>query len=212
MTLQLSRWRLTIPSGASYTPAREKLPWFDVKTSTWEFMCPQVAGYQDGEPDISPRTELRELNSSGGSAKWRLAYGDHKLNARLIIDHVVDRLIIGQIHADEDEPVKIHVERDGTCYATDDVVGNSVKHSLGVLALGVPTEYTIYGNRTRLAIDLQQGTEPVRHVEWPTDPHWLSSARSFYFKAGMYCITKNSDADPTEVYRARFQHVLASHY
>jgi hypothetical protein len=220
MPLSLSRWQYVNPHNQKFKPAVENLPWFDVRAGEWYFECP-MEGTLDGQPDTSPRSEMREL-IGGNAAKWDIFDGPHQLDAALTLDEVVERVVIGQIHADEDEPAKIHVLRSGEVYMTDDADQPTVKRYFKdasnnqlTLPIGTNAPLTYFIKVTGGSAKAIRGVITIGGIqykaEWPLNAFW-QTADYCYFKAGIYCHTNDpSQYQPTEKYRARFTSMVASH-
>ena len=144
----LSRWYLTIPSGSTVSVAQlnsgyqyANVFYTDPLTGGMVFRCPNIAGTTT---DSSySRTELREmLNPSNTSARddsnnWTTTDGG-TLRALLRVDRAsvtgddgkVGRVIIGQIHGDDSEPIRLYFhqkpgEAKGRIYAAHDTASNS---------------------------------------------------------------------------------------
>jgi hypothetical protein len=217
VTLNLSGWQYVNPHNQKFQPAQENLPWFDVRPGEWYFECPQV-GTLDGQPDTSPRSEMRE-RIGGQNAKWDIMDGPHQLDATLILDEVVERAVIGQIHASDDEPLKIHVLRDGRVYCTDDAdpIERPFLHPTTGAQLYIP-----FGTQFAYRLRVPGGNEHVLRaliylggvtykVEWPIATQW-QNVEFCYFKAGLYCHTDDpSQYGSGEKYRARFANMVATH-
>lgn len=215
MPLTLSRWKLQLPINSSggltgtsieVKPARNYPPYFSVFADRWEFMCPPV-GATTGNSNY-PRTELRELTSSGGNAAWSMnTTTQHTLAATLRVLEVPERMAIAQIHATVDEPLKIHVKSDLSVYVTDEYTGRHDFPTPVSIVLGENFSYLVKANKVEMSVELTVGGV-VHRLAYPTHPDWLT--KTHYFKAGIYTNTKQV-YPPEAKYRAIFTSVGVTH-
>jgi hypothetical protein len=227
----LSQWKLTMPSGAEISPAElnsgfqyADVFYTDRRTGGMVFRCPNIAGTTTNSK--YSRTELREmLDPANTSAKadsnnWTPEQGGW-LRAKLRVDHVsttgeskkVGRVIVGQIHGPETEPVRLYYSKkpyektgrihaametaSGSTWWSPDIVGNA--DDAGI-ALGENFTYQIklYGRKLTVAIYRPDGRKysMTRYI----DPAYLG--QNMYFKAGVY--NQNNSGDVSDYAQATF--------
>jgi len=219
----LSRWKLTLPSGDE-VQADELSDGF---TSDGEFYTDRASGGMVFRtPNRAGRTantkysrsELREMLAPGESAQadennWTTADGG-VLKATLRIDHVsttgesgkVGRLVIGQIHGEDSEPVRLYFHRQphearGRIYAGHDTAGNRSSFSQDIvgngdghgIALGEVFSYEIRLDGTRLTVVVRPARGPATTYVKDIDPDYRGE--NLYFKAGVYNQNDGGDRD-----------------
>lgn len=221
------------------------------------FRCTN-AGYRTSKNTSFTRSELREMlrgtnqristkgvnkNNwvlSTAPASDRNAAGgvDGTLRARLAVDHVtttgdaghVGRVIIGQIHANDDEPVRLYYrklpnnERGSIYFAHEprngfgdeewiDVIGsrsNSASNPADGIALGEVFGYEIdmSGNTLTITITTPSGEE-VRKRHDMSGSGFDRGGQYLYFKAGVY--NQNNSGRDNDFVQATFYELSASH-
>jgi hypothetical protein len=233
----LTRWKLTLPSGDEvqadelsdgFTSAREF--YTDPATGGMVFRTPNRAG-RTANSKYS-RSELREMLAPGSSAKadennWTTADGG-VLRATLRVDHVsrtgesdkVGRVIVGQIHGEDSEPVRLYFhkkpgEARGRIYVGHDTAGNRSSFSQdivgndggGGIALGETFSYEIRLEGTRLTVDVRPARGPATTYVKDIDPDYRGE--NLYFKAGVY--NQNDGGDRDDYAQATFFALSHSH-
>lgn len=233
----LSRWKLTLPSGEEvqadelndgFTSADEF--YTDRATGGMVFRTPNRAG-KTANTKYS-RSELREMLSPGSSAKsdannWTTEDGG-VLKATLRIDRVsrtgasdkVGRLVIGQIHGEDSEPVRLYFHKKpndakGRIYAGHDTAKNKSSFSKDIvgnddgegIALGEVFSYEIRLVDTRLTVVVRpaQGA-PTTYVK-DIDPDYRGE--NLYFKAGVY--NQNDGGESGDYVQATFFALTHAH-
>jgi hypothetical protein len=165
------------------------------------------------------RSELREMNGSAKAA-WDLSKGGF-MSATLEVDAAPNRdgiggrLVVGQIHGQDDELVRLYWEN-GTVYFVNDQAGagNSetkftLKDSTGAtpdVSLDERFSYTINAKDSTLEVDVYADGK-VYESSTTINPVWQSD--TFYFKAGTYLganETNGSGAGQTSFYALDFNH------
>lgn len=142
------------------------------------------------------RSELREMNGSEKAA-WDLRKGGF-MSATLEVDAapnrdgVGGRLVVGQIHGQDDELVRLYWEN-GTVYFVNDQAGSSnsetkfiLKDSTGAtpdISLNERFSYTINAKGSNLEVDVHADGK-VYESSTKINSVWKSD--TFYFKAGAY--------------------------
>ncbi|KKQ48798.1 MAG: Alginate lyase 2 [Candidatus Shapirobacteria bacterium GW2011_GWE1_38_10] len=185
--LDLTSWKLTLPTGSSGDPIEIMQPKLDgFELNPWFIALPEarairfraaVNGVTTGGSDY-PRTELREMTDSETKASWSSENGKHSLYIEQAITAVPSTkrdVVAGQIHDDErdvivirlDYPV-LHVRINGTNVQTLDP-----NYTLGKR---FNIRFEVNDNQTKVYYN--NSTEPV---------YTLSKNYSgAYFKAGVY--------------------------
>jgi hypothetical protein len=168
------------------------------------------------------RSELREMNASEKAA-WNLSQGG-SMGATLEVDAAPNRdgiggrLVVGQIHGQNDELVRLYWEN-GTVYFVNDQAGSgnsetkfALKDSTGAapdISLNERFSYTINAKGSSLEVDVYadgkvyESTTEINSV-WQSD--------TFYFKAGAYLganETNGSGAGQAAFYALDVSHTRA---
>jgi hypothetical protein len=233
----LSHWKLTIPSGQDiqadvlndgYTLANAF--YTDPVTGGMVFRCPNLAG-TTANTSYS-RTELREMLAPAGSASadannWTTADGG-TLRAKLRVDRVsvsgddakVGRVIIGQIHGDDSEPIRLYFhkkpgEAKGRIYAAHDTADNQNSYSPDIvgntdgagIALGETFDYEIRLVDTRLTVVIERASGATETYTKDIDPAYRGE--NLYFKAGVY--NQNNTGESGDYVQATFFALSQTH-
>lgn len=223
LNFDLARWYLTLPSGSTVSvdalnDGYEKSETFytDEASGGLVFRCPNLAG-TTGNSHYS-RTELREMRAGTGSAKddannWTLDQGG-TLTATLRVDQVsttgdaskVGRVIIGQIHGYDSEPIRLYYDKGpdedaGRIYAGLDSASNASSFSRDIvpngngqgIALGEPFRYRIQLQDRRLTVRITRNDGSSFDFAYAIDANY--AGENLYFKAGVYNQNNTGDAD-----------------
>jgi hypothetical protein len=203
----------------------------DAVSGAMVFRCPNLAG-TTANSNYS-RTELREMLDPGSSAhddsnNWTTADGG-RMKARLKVNRVsttgesskVGRIIIGQIHGPDTEPVRLYFhkkpsEAKGRIYLASESVGGSTFWSTdivsnkdgGGVALGELFTYAITLKGTRLQVDVlrNRGAVADTYVK-DIDPAY--KGLNLYFKAGLY--NQNNTGTSSDYAKVTFYSLTHAH-
>ncbi|MEP2780843.1 MAG: polysaccharide lyase family 7 protein [Pseudoruegeria sp.] len=189
-----------------------------------------------------PRSELREMIRAGdtgigthdaannwvtsaASAEEQAAAGgvDGQMTATLSVDRVTEggdsnqagRVIIGQVHAVEDEPVRLyfhqapgsdsgsiyfaHEPQNGEPETFHELIGNTSGTASGGIALGEAFSYDINITGTDLTVSVtRQSGETFSETVDMSQSGYAEAGTQMYFKAGVY--SQNSTTDPSTDY------------
>jgi poly(beta-D-mannuronate) lyase len=234
----LTHWKLTLPSASEIDPwvlsntyTRANTFFTDSRSGGMSFRCPNIAG-TTANTHYS-RTELREMlaptSAAGDDANnWTTSIGG-RLKARLRVDRVsttgdagkVGRVIIGQIHGPDTEPVRLYFDKapgeaKGRLYIgsetvsgkntfSTDIVGN--KNGDGI-ALGELFTYVISLKGTLLRIDIIRNSGALTNTYIKNiDPKY--QGLNLYFKAGVY--NQNNTGANTDYVQATFYALTHTH-
>ncbi|UII75826.1 polysaccharide lyase family 7 protein [Flagellimonas sp. HMM57] len=219
------------------------------------FKCP-VEGFKTSVNTSYVRTELREMLRAGNTSiptkgvnKNNWVFGsapqsdisaaggyDGELKATLAVNHVtttgssnqVGRVIVGQIHANDDEPVRLYYRKLpnndlGSIYiaheenADDEfwyeIIGSrssSADNPSDGIALDEKFSYAIkvVGNDMWVTIS-REGKEDVEQYVDMTTSGYDVGGQYMYFKAGVY--NQNNTGDATDYVQATFYSLSNSH-
>jgi hypothetical protein len=144
-----------------------------------------------------PRSELREMRN-GDEAAWTLSEGG-TMTATLAVNAVPTRgdgrpgrLIVGQIHGEDEELVRLYYE-DGSVHFVNDRAGpdneetafalENARGEQPAIALDERFSYLIEARGNVLAVEVRADGDIYRSVTRISDV-WQSDR--FYFKAGVY--------------------------
>lgn len=216
-----------------------------------------VAGYKTSTNTNYTRSELREMLRRGntnidtqGISKnnWVFSsypedvqskYGgvDGTLTATLKVDHVtttgesyqIGRVIIGQIHAADDEPARLYYRKlpnnsKGVIYLVHEPLGgddqyyemigsrsNSASNPADGIALGEIFSYKIQvsGHNLTVTISREGKADVVQSIDMSESGYHLVDDEYMYFKAGAY--NQNNSGDPTDYVQTTFYQLHNSH-
>jgi hypothetical protein len=235
----LTHWKLTLPDASEVMPwtlaagyTKANVFYTNPLNGGMTFRCPNIAS-STANSNYS-RTELREmldpLNSSAkdNSNNWTPEQGG-KLKARLKVDRVsttgesgkVGRVIIGQIHGPDTEPVRIYFhkkpgEAKGRIYLGMETYSGSntfstdiVKNTNGDgIALGELFTYVISLQGTYMKIDIIRNSGAVTnsYIKY-IDSAYLG--KNMYFKAGVY--NQNNTGTTSDYAQATFYSLTHTH-
>ncbi len=234
----LANWKLTLPSGSEIQPwllsggyTLDKVFYTHPVSGGMVFRCPNIAGTT---PNSSySRTELREMLDPAAGTKsdannWTTAIGG-RMKARLKVDRVsttgedkkVGRIIIGQIHGEDHEPVRLYFhkkpsEARGRIYLASETTGGSTFWSSDIvtnkngdgIALGELFTYQISLEGTRLQVDIlrNKGTLVNSYIK-SIDSNY--QYENLYFKAGVY--NQNNTGTTSDYAQATFYTLTHTH-
>ncbi|MGJ8691208.1 MAG: polysaccharide lyase family 7 protein [Thalassotalea sp.] len=215
-----------------------------------------VAGYKTSTNTSYTRTELREMLRRGNSShktqginknNWVFSTAsqaeqdaaggvDGTLTAELAVNYVtttgdisqVGRVIIGQIHANDDEPIRLYYRKlpnnaKGAIYFAHEVLGGDDKYVEMIgskaqsaanpsdgIALGERFSYQIevVGNSLKVTIS-RSGKADVIGTYDMTASNYQSGGQYMYFKAGVY--NQNNTGDAADYVQATFYKIENKH-
>lgn len=133
-----------------------------------------------------PRTELRELNSSGQEAEWTPS-GTNTLSATLKVTKVPDHVAVGQIHLDNSSGsskplLELYYYKNGDVRIGIEQTpagGNQIPYTVANVPLGSKWSYTIGLSGSKISLTVNGSTRT-----------WTMSSTfngyKMYFKAGDY--------------------------
>ncbi len=191
--LDLSNWKLTIPTGNSESPTEILQPalkdyvhdvWFSVNGGGVRFRAPVNAVTTSGSN--YPRSELREMTNGGkDKASWSSTNGTHTMMVDQAITSLPQKkqhVVAGQIHDSDDDVIVIRLE--GKHLFVD--VGGDTAHTLD-------TNYNL-GTRFTVKFEVSGGQTHIHYNG--TKVYTLSKDYSgAYFKAGAYTQSNCSKED-----------------
>lgn len=234
----LANWKLTLPSGSEIQPwllssgwTQDKVFYTHPTSGGMVFRCPNIAGTTANSH--YSRTELREMLDPAAGTKsdannWTMEQGG-RMKARLKVDRVstsgdsskVGRVIIGQIHGEEHEPVRLYFHKkpgeargriylaseshSGSTFWSTDIVSNK---NGGGIALGELFTYQISLQGTRLQVDILRNRGDIVNTYIKT----IDSAyagENLYFKAGVY--NQNNTGLSSDYVQATFYTLTHTH-
>ncbi|GBL04769.1 polysaccharide lyase family 7 protein [Glaciecola sp. KUL10] len=220
------------------------------------FKCP-IDGYKTSTNTSYTRVELREMVAGTTDTKalennWAFSSNkdsnfladvgaiDGTLKARLKVDHVTTsgsssqrgRVIIGQIHAPKDEPIRLYYHKTpsnelGALYFAHEpetstgldedyiyLYGNSRSSSMtnptDGIALGEVFSYTINVTGNILSVTIEREGYPDKTETYDmTNSGYNESGQYMYFKAGVY--NQNNTGDADDYVQATFYNVEITH-
>mgnify|MGYP001795303050 CR=1 FL=1 len=219
------------------------------------FKCP-IEGFKTSVNTSYVRTELREMLRAGNTSistkgvnKNNWVFGsapqsdivaaggyDGELKATLAVNHVtttgnsnqVGRVIVGQIHANDDEPVRLYYRKLpnndlGSIYiaheenADDEfwyeIIGSrssSAANPSDGIALDEKFSYTIKVIRNDMWVTIsREGKEDVEQYVDMTTSGYDVGGQYMYFKAGVY--NQNNTGDATDYVQATFYSLSNTH-
>ncbi|MCU4674025.1 polysaccharide lyase family 7 protein [Catenovulum sp. 2E275] len=216
-----------------------------------------INGFKTSTNTSYTRSELREMlrrgqnniNTQGISKNnWGFStyseavkplYGgiDGMLTATLKIDHVtttgddyqIGRVIIGQIHASDDEPARLYYRKlpnnsKGSIYLVHEPLGgddiyyemignrsNIANNPLDGIELGEVFSYTIQVSGHELIVTISRAGKPdvIQTVDISNSGYHLANNEYMYFKAGAY--NQNNSGDETDYVQVSFYYLDNQH-
>ena len=235
----LTHWYLTLPSADIVDPTTlsngymlGKVFYTDLLSGGMVFRCPNIAGTTTNTH--YSRTELREVLDPTDSSytddanNWTTADGG-RLKARLKVNRVsttgdsykVGRVIIGQIHGPDTEPVRLYFDKKpgeakGRLYIGSETVAGDNAFSSDIvsnkngdgIALGELFTYVITLKGTRLEVDIvrDKGTLVNTYIKY-IDPAY--KGLNLYFKAGLY--NQNNTGTTSDYAQVTFYSLTHTH-
>lgn len=203
----LGLWKISLPIGRYARPFEvdppfvasfSSPPYFQPNADgSIDFAAPVTGLHSPGSDD--PRSELRQMNADGSLASWHVGEYAQTLSAALTVTQVPSsgRIVIGQIHADDEGPVLVLLEwrgdqgQPGSLYLSIRIHPDDPGRPT-VLASNVPWG-SLVTYRINVSLDgilTVTGNGNVAVV--PLDPAW--NAEGQYFKAGTYVLDHEGDA------------------
>lgn len=204
--VDLNLWKIGLPIGRFATVLEVLPPFLGRGYSNPPYFVPNADGSLDffapvtgqRSPNSSyPRSELREMNADGSEASWQIGDQEQELTAELTVTRAPGngRMIIGQIHADDDGPVQTVLEwqgvegRPGTVHVSTRIHPDDDASERFVLASEIP-----WGSRFRYRIKVGLDDVVTVTIAGPgigvkaaavrISPAWRTLRQ--YFKAGVY--------------------------
>lgn len=234
----LTKWKITLPTGSEVQPwvlsngwTQDKVFYTHPTSGGMVFRCPNIAG-TTANSNYS-RTELREMLDPTSSAhddsnNWTTATGG-RMKARLKVDRVsttgesgkVGRVIIGQIHGEVHEPVRLYFHKkpgeakgriyiasestSGNTFWSTDIVPNTGGNGI---ALGELFTYQITLKGTRLQVDIvrNKGALVNSYIRYIDSGY---RGENLYFKAGVY--NQNNTGTTSDYAQATFYSLTHTH-
>jgi hypothetical protein len=155
------------------------------------------------------RSELREMNSDGSAANWKLG-GTNKLNATLKVVSVTDHVTIGQIHlgtgGSSTKPLlELYYYNNGDIKVgiENSPSGGQTPHTVGHVSVGTKFTYQIEeSGSSSLSLSINGSTT---HYSIPSS----FDKYKVYFKAGSY--NQSSSSSTTKGARVAFYALTVSH-
>lgn len=203
-SFNLSNWKLTLPVADDDGDAEEITDLLGYSHPDWFYAGPDgemiFAAPVDGVTTSGsryPRSELREMRDND-EIQWDLEEGG-SLSATLAVNSVPTRdddkpgrIIIGQIHGEDDELVRLYYQ-DETLYFANEHAGDDdeeldfkLENAQGDtpnVALGERFSYLIDVRGMQLTVEVHADGDVYRSV---SDIHEYWFDDTFYFKAGIY--------------------------
>lgn len=232
--VDLSKWKLTLPVDENYfgnlTSDYKNGTAFEAKGAELETLelkdfffhddargatvfRADVDGAKTSERTNYTRSELRELNDDGTYADWKIQEGG-ALSASLSVSQLASedsggagRVIVGQIHGQDDELVRLYYDSDGRLQFANEITGDDNKERLfdfenaagERVNVGLDQEfsYLIEVKDEKLKVAITVDGEVFNAVSTDgVDPTDISNAwkdDNLYFKAGVYQAVTNED-------------------
>ncbi|WP_414475838.1 polysaccharide lyase family 7 protein [Microvirga sp. M2] len=225
----LSDWKITLPVDSSGKTSGEALEVSDLSgyqngkyfhtgsDGAMVFYAPVDGATTSGSSYA--RSELREMNGTA-KAEWSLKTGGF-MSATLEVDAAPMRdgegrkVVIGQIHGQDDELVRLYWHDNTLYFANDQSGADSKEHDFTFKAddgttpnvsLNEKFSYTIHAKGSVLDVDIHADGK-VYHSHSTINAVWQSD--SFYFKAGAYLGANESNGSgygQTSFYALSFNH------
>lgn len=194
----LSVWSLQLPIGSAGSPdtiSPSPLEGSSGFQDSYFYTNTTDGGMEFWDPESGvttanssyPRSELREMDSSGQDANWFPSGTTNTLSASLKVIKVPDHVCVGQIHLGSGGSTKPLLEL--YYYKSGDVVlaieqtpagGNEVPYTVGKVSLGTKFSYKIGLSGSTISLSVNGGTTKTWQMSSTFDGYGM------YFKAGDY--------------------------
>lgn len=185
--LNLTNWKVTLPTGASGSPTEIKQPalatylidpWFVVQGGNAVRFRAPVNGVTTSGSSY-PRSELREMTSNGlSNASWTTSSGTHTMSidqAIIAVPQTKKHVVAGQIHDANDDVIVIRLEYPKLFVDINGTDGPTLD-----------ANYTL-GERFQVKFAVNGGQTKIYYNNSTTPAHTLTKTYSgAYFKAGAY--------------------------
>lgn len=184
----LKNWKLTLPIGSSGNPTEIKQPELSngYRIDPYFITAPSGNGYRFRAPvngvttsgSSYPRSELRELTSTGSNASWSSGSGTHTMildQAITAVPLVKKHVVAGQIHDGGDDVIVIRLEDKKLFIDVNGADGPTLNANY-VLGTRFTVKFQVSGNQTRIYYN--NSTTPAYTLN--------QSYSGAYFKAGAY--------------------------
>jgi hypothetical protein len=186
--LNLTNWKVTLPTGSSGSPTEIKQPALATYSiDPWFIVAPGQNGVRFRAPvngvttsgSSYPRSELREMTSNGASnASWSSGTGTHTMfldQAITAVPTTKKHVVAGQIHDANDDVIVIRLEYPKLFI---DINGND--------GPTLDSNYTL-GKRFTVKFEVQNNQTKIYYNGSTTPSHTLNQTYSgAYFKTGAY--------------------------
>lgn len=212
--LNLTDWKLTLPTGEAESPREvtqpelatfEIEPWFYLDEASTAVVFRANAGGVTTSGSGYPRSELREMADGGGArADWSTTSGVHTMTITQAITHLPEvkpHAVAGQIHDAADDIVMIRLEEN---YLYVEGGGED----LGVL----DADYTL-GEWFTVRIEANAGVIDVYYQDMSTPAVSVErDTTGCYFKAGVYTQSNTERGDAADAYaEVRIRELVVTH-
>ncbi|MFG1952035.1 polysaccharide lyase family 7 protein [Micromonospora sp. NPDC048830] len=213
--LDLTNWKITLPTGSSGSPTEVKQPTLDsYQASPWFVTADSCRAVQfraavngvTTSGSSYPRSELREMTSNGtANASWSSTSGTHTLvvdGAFMALPAVKPHLVIAQIHDGSDDVTVFRLEG-SSLYVTN---GDTTHHKLVTSSYQLGTRF-----QAKFVVSGGQVKAYYNGVLQTTISRSFSGA---YFKAGAYTqanCTNSSPCSSTNYGETRLYDVTVTH-
>ncbi|RLP84313.1 alginate lyase [Micromonospora sp. BL4] len=195
--LNLTNWKITLPSGASESPTEVKQPALDAfQVSPWFVTADSCRAVQFRAPvngvttsgSSYPRSELREMTNNGASnASWSSTSGTHTL----VVDGSFTALpagkphaVIAQIHDGDDDVTVFRLEGSNLYVTNGDTTHHKLVTSTYQLGTRFQAKFVVSGGQVRAYYNNTLQTTINR------------SFSGAYFKAGAYTQANCTNSSP----------------
>lgn len=196
--INLTNWKITLPSGKKGSPEEIKQPELAKFTNRFYFLdniksCvvfkAPCGGFTTSGSKY-PRSELREMNNSK-LASWDISKGEHLMTWSASITNipvVKPQVVVGQIHNNQDDLMFIRLSKNVL-----EVVHNSKIY-------GILEDNYILGTRYNMSINCKEGKITVIYNESKKIIFKPKLSKENYFKLGMYTQSNILKGDKDESY------------
>ena len=194
----LSHWSLQLPIGSSGSP--DTIPPAQLEGASGfqdsYFYTNKTDGgmeFWDPENGVTtanskyPRSELREMDSSGQDANWFPNGTTNTLSASLKVVKVPDHVCVGQIHLGSGGSTKplleLYYHKDGSLVLGIEQTpagGNQITYPVGNASLGTKFSYTIGLSNSTISLSVNGGAAQTWQMSSTFNGYGM------YFKAGDY--------------------------
>jgi hypothetical protein len=199
--LDLTNWKLTLPTGSTHNPTEitqpalrrySVNPYFHLDPMGTGVVFQANAGGVTTSNSGYPRSELREMTAGGGKeVSWSTTSGTHVMSVQLAITHLTvakPQVTVAQIHDARDDVLVVRLDGPGHLYVEHNGADYGDLDTAYRLGQVFTVAFTVAGGHIRISYN---GVPKVDQATPSTGD---------YFKTGCYTQSSTSKGDAPDAY------------